>query len=297
MRTRLVEAAFTVVALACPALSGAQSITLLPGQPREIPFQLTSGYLVVVEGNIGDSQGFHFIIDTGTTRTCIDRRLAQKLALPLDPHTVFRFGKPVRLNSTHLPALALGPLRAENFTINVADLSHLNVSGIQIDAIVGLDLLESFPFQIDYEQMRISFGSLRTLAESASMEAVPWLPVVSLYVGRFKCRVLVATGARNIVLYSERVKGTSYNLKPMGRQIWADSIGGIVEARRALLQGVSLSERGANEVYLIKAPLNGPLSSTDGILSPVAFGIRQIGFDFDNHIISWTRSGFGQGPD
>lgn len=86
---------------------------------------MTSGYLIVVQGSIADAQGLNFIIDTGTTRTCIDRRLAQKLALPLESQIVLRFGKPVRLNSAHLPSLGLGPLRVENLTINVADLSPL----------------------------------------------------------------------------------------------------------------------------------------------------------------------------
>jgi len=40
---------------------------------------------------------------------------------------------------------------------------------------------------------------------------------------------------------------------------------------------------------MIHAPLDGPLSSTDGILSPVAFGIRKILFDFNHHIVTWVR--------
>lgn len=288
MRTPLLAAALMAMVLACPAPSVAQLITLLGSRPPEVPFVLTSGYLIVVQGSIGGDQGLNFIIDTGTTRTCIDRRLAQKLALPLESDTAFRFGKPVRLNSARLPSLALGPLRVENLTINVADLSHLRVYGIQIDGMVGLDLLESFPFEIDYEQMRISFGVFQALGEKASMEVVPGLPVVSMEVGGVKCRVLIDTGARNIVFYSERLR-SGYHLKPAGSQIWADSIGGVIEAHKALLQGASVSGREAKEVYLIHAPLDGPLSSTEGILSPVAFGIRQIAFDFDHHVVAWTR--------
>jgi hypothetical protein len=40
---------------------------------------------------------------------------------------------------------------------------------------------------------------------------------------------------------------------------------------------------------VIHAPLDDPLSSTNAILSPVAFGIRQIGFDFNHHIVTWVR--------
>jgi predicted aspartyl protease len=289
MRTPVFAAAAMLMALTCLTSAAAQSVTFVANQPRQIPFELSSGYLIVVEGSIGDSERLRFVVDTGTTRTCVDRRLATKLALPLAPHTVFRFGQAIRLSSGTLPALSIGPLRAERFLVNVTDLSGLRVEGGQIDAIIGLDLLGVFPFEIDYKQMRISFGPLEPLAESASMEQIPWLPVVSLRVDQFTYRVLIDTGARNIVFYSERLKGAYHHLKKMDTQIWADSLGGRVEARRALFLGSSASNRVADEVYLVHAPLAGPLSSTDGVLSPVAFGIQQIGFDFTRHIVTWTR--------
>jgi len=95
---------------------------------------LHSGYLVIVEGSIGPFGHLKFILDTGTTRTCIDRGLARQLALPLEAESVFRFDNQVRLNSTHLASLTLGPLQAENFIVNVADLSHVGTSHAPIDA-------------------------------------------------------------------------------------------------------------------------------------------------------------------
>ena len=178
-----------------------------------------------MEGTIGDSEHLKFVIDTGTTRTCIDRRLARQLGLSLDPHTVLRFDRMVRLNSTHLPSLTLSPLRAENLVMNVADLSHVERSAIQVADIVGLDLLESFPFQIDYEQMQIAFGPIPSLAESAAMDSVPWLPVVSLGFNHSKSRMLVDTGAHDIVLYYEKLQGRTYIWKLFGTELWGDSIG------------------------------------------------------------------------
>jgi Aspartyl protease len=290
MRTYLLVAAFAVTAIASPTSSTAQSVTLLASQPREIPFHLASGYLIVVEGTIGNSEHLKFVIDTGTTRTCIDHRLARELGLSLEPQKVLRFNRMVRVSSSHLPSLTLGPLRAENFAVNVADLSHVGRSAIQVAGIVGLDLLESFPFEIDYEQMQIAFGPIPSLAESAAMDSVPWLPVVSLGFNHSRSRMLVDTGAHHIVLYYEKLQGPTYNWKLFGTEIWGDSIGGLVQARKAVFRGAeSGSDCDYHEVYLIHAPLNDPLPTVDGVLSPVAFGIRQIGFDFDRHIVTWTR--------
>ena len=49
-----------------------------PGH-HEIPFQKYRDYLIVVQGSLGDTQRLNFIIDTGTDRTVIDSRVAQKL--------------------------------------------------------------------------------------------------------------------------------------------------------------------------------------------------------------------------
>ena len=283
MRTHLLGAALFAVSFLFPLLCPAQSVALLGGRPLEIPFQLSSGYLVIVEGSIGPFSHLKFILDTGTTRTCIDRRLARPLAeLP-----GMRF---TRLNSTHLGSLALGPLQAENFSVNVADLSHVGISHAPIDAIVGLDILESFPFQIDYEQLRVTFGPIPSLAESASMDAIPWLPVVSLDFNGFKSLLLIDTGAVKTVLFSEKLRGPSYRWRFLGTETWADSLGGITKARKVVFRGAGMGPgRGFQEVYLIHAPTHDPLPMVNGILSPVAFGIRQIGFDFDRHVVTWTR--------
>ena len=291
MRTHLIRAAFVMVTFVFPSVSGAQSIALLASRPNEIPFHLVSGYLIVVEGSVASFDHLKFVVDTGTTRTCIDRRLAQQLALPLEvQHNTLRFGIKVPVNFTHLSSLTLGPLQAKNFTVNVADLSHVANTGARMDAIIGLDLLEPFPFQIDYEQMRVKFGPIQSMAQSAPLDAVPFLPIVSLDLNGFKSVLLIDTGTRNIVLYSERLPGYSYSWKLLETEIWADSIGGVTQVRKAVLRGaVSGSGLVPHEVCLIHAPLNDPLPMLNGFLSPVAFGIRQIGFDFDRHFVTWKR--------
>jgi len=290
MRTQFICVGLIAAAIFYPSSSNAQSVALLARHSPNIPFHLASGYLIVVEGTIGNSEHLKFVIDTGTTRTCIDLRLARQLGLSLEPRAALRFNRVIRMNSAHLPSLTLGPLRADNFAIDVADLSHVGRSAIQVSGIVGLDVLEPFPFQIDYEQMQIAFGPLSPLAESAAMDSVPWLPVVSLGFNRSESRLLVDTGAHHNVLYYEKLQGPADNWKLLGTETWGDSIGGLVKARKAVFQGAALgSDRGYHEVYFIHAPRNDPLPTVDGVLSPVAFGIRQIGFDFDRHIVTWTR--------
>ena len=290
MRAHLIGVALTVASVVFPTLCSAETIRVQAGKPREISFELVSGYMIVAEGSIGNLNHLKFVLDTGTTRTFIDLRLAKQLALPLESKVVLRFDTKIPVKSALLPSLTLGPLQGENLTVNVADLSHMGSSGTRMDAIVGLDLLESIPFQIDYRTMRVKFGPIPSLAERASMDIAPGLPVVSLGFQHAKSHLLIDTGARNIILYQERFYGPSCDWKIVGTERWADSIGGVITAKKGVFRGAAIGlDGGYHEAYLVHAPLNEALSSVDGILSPTAFGIRLIGFDFDNHIVTWTR--------
>ena len=44
----------------------------------ELPFKISHGFLIVVEGQVGFQQA-QMILDTGTSHTIVDRRVAQKL--------------------------------------------------------------------------------------------------------------------------------------------------------------------------------------------------------------------------
>jgi predicted aspartyl protease len=290
LRTHFLPTIFVTAAFLYPTFLSAQSVALVAGHSREIPFQLVAGYFVVVEGSIGGSDHLKFIIDTGTTHTCIDRKLAERLNLPLEPSTIFYLDKKVKISSTRLPNLDLGPLRAENLRVNVSDLSRLERSATYFAAILGLDLLESFPFQIDYEHLRVTFGISPLLAESVSIEPIPWLPIVPLDFNHSKVHLFVDTGARNVLFFSDRLHASSYDWRIGAIEIWWNSAIGQIRARKAVFRGAAFgSDRGDHEIYLIHTPPNYPLASVDGLLSPVALGIRQIGFDFDRHIVTWNR--------
>jgi hypothetical protein len=289
MRANFTWAALIVVLITFPTLSPAETVGLQADKSREISFQLVSGYLVVVEGAIGDIDHLKFILDTGATRSLIDLRLAKHLGLPLGSGVVLRLDTRVPIKSALLPNLTLGPLQGENLIVNVADLSHVGNSGARMDAIIGLDVLGSIPFQIDYKAMRVTFGPISSLAETASMDMVPGLPVVLL--GQHaKSHLLIDTGARNIILYQEKFHAPPSDWKLVGTELWADSVGGVVMAKKTVFHDAVIGfDRGYKEVYLVHAPLDEPLCRVDGILSPTAFGIRVIGFDFDRQIVTWTR--------
>ena len=53
-----------------------------------MPFELVAGFLVVVDGQIGNLNGLKFILDTGATHSLIDQKVADRLQLPLAAESI-----------------------------------------------------------------------------------------------------------------------------------------------------------------------------------------------------------------
>jgi hypothetical protein len=85
---------------------------IAPGS--ELPFRLVSGYLIQVEGRIGDQTHLKFILDTGATISMVGQRVAEKLKL--DAHTAqsFNFDRNLQWKTATLPEVQFGPIRAGN---------------------------------------------------------------------------------------------------------------------------------------------------------------------------------------
>jgi predicted aspartyl protease len=115
-----------------------------------LPFRLSSGYLVQVEGRIGDQAHLKFILDTGATISIVGQRIAQKLKLDAHPAQSFNFDRNLQWETAIIPAVQLGPIRAANVAVLVGDLARYSGFAGNADAIIGMDLLRLSNFTIDF---------------------------------------------------------------------------------------------------------------------------------------------------
>src|SRR4029077_17723844 len=107
-----------------PADPGSKTQSL-PGAAIKLPIRLYWGYLVIVEGSIGDFHKLSFLVDTGAHPSVIDRKIALKLRLAEQPSRVNLQNKSVQTGLVTLPSLLLGPLRVESLPVLTEDLSFL----------------------------------------------------------------------------------------------------------------------------------------------------------------------------
>jgi Aspartyl protease len=88
---------------------------------RAISFDLESDFLVVVKGQVG-SRGLKFIVDTGATRSVIDRRVAASLQLKRHAGRIVNFDRYIPIEWAEVPELRMGPLCAQDLRVMVVDL-------------------------------------------------------------------------------------------------------------------------------------------------------------------------------
>ena len=139
-----------------------------------LPIRLYLGYLVIVEGSIGERQKLSFLVDTGACPSVVDQRIVKDLKLTEQPKRVNLWNQSVEAKQVVIPSMSLGPIRVESMPVLAEDLSFLQKAlGFKVDAIVGMDVLRKSSFTINYKVKEILFGVPEDLTHS-----IPLRPII-----------------------------------------------------------------------------------------------------------------------
>ena len=249
-----------------------------------MPFELVAGFLVIVDGQIGNLNGLKFILDTGATHSLIDRKVADRLGLRRDAGRVMSFDKFIPVEWSNIQGLRIGPMQVQSVRVMVVKLAEYSALAEKADGIIGLDLLRrSKKFSIDYDRRTVSLQ----LAEAETPErSTSTCFVVPLVVQGIPVHLAVDTGLQGIVLYGNhlrkrlprmRIEGGSTNVA-MGR----------LRLKQVRMPGVRIAgAEVVTTVMLIDGPDEDTMSGVDGFLGPVSLQAKRIEFDFDAMVLRW----------
>jgi Aspartyl protease len=223
--------------------------------------------------------GLKFILDTGTTHSVLDTKLADKLALPRQDGTVLNFDRHVKIGWSNVPELQIGSLRIRNLRMMVASLGESSEFADAIDGIIGLDMLrlcQSVRINFDEKLLTLRIGQASNEAELDKTQAL----VVHLNVqGRQLCLIL-DTGLRDIVLFKDRISNNAPHLKLSKRSRGARE--GWLTGEFALLQGICIGswESQSYAFVIQKAPQSLPVD-VDGFLGVRALNSSLVELNFE----------------
>jgi hypothetical protein len=263
----------------------AQEFGSKPSVSPTIPFELVSGFLVVVNGEIGNLHGLKFILDTGASHSLIDRKIADTLRLRRRSGEVISFDRRISVEWADIPELRVGPLRDEAVRIMVVKLAEYSEFAEHVDGIIGLDLLsKSRRFSIDYDRRTVSFQ----LEENGTPEHSPAVCfVIPLILQGAPVHLVVDTGLQGILLlYEHRLRKRLPNMRIEGKP--STVLMGRLRTTQVRLPGLQIvGEQVATTVFLIDGPDEDSLPGVDGYLGPMALHAKRIEFDFDARVLRW----------
>ncbi len=267
-------------------------------QKNEIPFKLENN-LILVEGSIGKAR-LRFLIDTGATRTVIDKRLVKRLGLRPEPEEYWgrAFGGRTKSRKVMVSGLRLGPFLT-NMNCFEADLSGLNLN---VDGVIGLDLMrhatgalidsvaQQLPkksgLTIDYESGKIRFGQTESFEGEAAMETGETGILLAVKVQDQQLRLVLDTGAQITTLFRGRQTRWIDRL-PTVSMVPGFHLGGGDFTRQVLLQRLELGTSKWRD--LPGCVLEAQDQPADGVLAIAPLNLKALHLDFERNVVSWRK--------
>jgi len=250
--------------------------------PREsVPVHILGGFLVLAEGQFGGNlQHQNFILDTGTSPSILNARIARQLGLALSPAKVTAIGRDAQLAATTVSQLRLGPLHANAATFLVTDLSDVERTwNVPIAGILGLDILGKVSFRLDYERQLLEFGHVNAQGIPIGLSVGLNLPIAEVRINGKAMHLLVDTGSDHLVFFAKKSSGSDCCSTPLQ----GNSVAGAVPVRQAPALEFEWNGRRFEQKPLIVAGGEEPLF--DGLMSVRSMGFRSIAMDANNHVV------------
>ena len=255
-----------------------------------IRFNLYRGYLILAQGSAGPFNNLNLLLDTGTSSTILDERLARRLRLVEKPAFIGVANGRVQARTATMPSLGIGPIRRNNFPVLIRDLDFLQRAlSVPVDAVIGLDVLGEVSFMVDYTSREIHFGSPTPLPISVPLQWKGGLATVQAELNHSPVHLLLDTGASSLIIFETRMPSSvsSHSVSAVKR---STNLNGNFERKQVWLHSLTLgqAEFGREPAFVVH-DRDDTGRDFDGLISPAALGITRIAVDVERGVLAFCR--------
>jgi hypothetical protein len=252
-------------------------------QQQTIPIRVYRGFLVVAEGHFGNIlQHQNFVIDTGTSPSIINSRLAGALDLRMSAAVLASVGRDSNVKQALLAEIDIGPIRASALPVFVSDLSALEKDlGIPVAGVIGLDVLSKASFRLDYQKKRIEFGRFAPGGVAVRLPAGAGIAVAQVTWGGVPVRLMVDTGSDQLVLLGKEPPVFTAS-------ITAASVTDKLSVQELPPAEIVVAGKRFSRAKAYWVP-GSDTSDFDGLLGVRALGFRSLSFDSEHRTIHLSQ--------
>ncbi len=240
-------------------------------------------------------KGLTFQIDTGSTSSLIDRKIARKLGLQARANEVrlHSFGQVSNARRVEPAIVKMGEVSTSLRCLE-ADLSSLAVDGLigldvlrRMDQLINAESGEAPPCKtltIDFSARKIRFGESMKFDNVVPLEPDSDQVVVTAQIQGRRTRLALDTGTGVSVLFQGLQQHWMNALPIAGYRTGTRLRGGYMQ-KEVLLRDFILGTARCNDMSaIVSEARNQP---TDGLLSVLQLGTKVLHLDFDNHLMTW----------
>jgi predicted aspartyl protease len=181
----------------------------LHGAASFTPFTVDAGGAVVIPVRINGHGPYKVIVDTGSSRSAVNSKLAAETGAPVVARTaVVSIGQETNRLVVRLDRVEAGPAARSGILASVIPDPDLKTVAPGVDGVLGQDFLAAFDYTIDYRQRTLSWEAGPALSRSADHrfklrpEEGRYLVEIPQEAGRHRAIQLVPdSGASVLVLY------------------------------------------------------------------------------------------------
>jgi len=271
------------------ANSAAQEMHPTAQVPMKLPIRLYWGYLVIVQGSIGNMPNLNFLVDTGAYPSAVDQQIAHNLGLAERPARVNISNSSVERRLAVLPSLRVGPLRIESLPVLTEDLSFYEKAlGQKVEAIVGMDVLSKSSFAINYRKKEILFGPIETLSFAAPFDTEAPVVTVQMKFQTRRLRMVIDTGTPDLMLFKSQMPGST-DFQALGTEKVSDA-GGTFRRTKMRIPDVYLGNaKIGSQIAFVVDDQKDEGDNFDGVLGFRGAQFWKIAFDFEHRRFCWEQ--------
>ena len=193
--------------------------TKIGAKPVILPATL-AGNALIVTAKSGRGGPYHFLVDTGSSRTLVTPGLLAQWgdkaegSWPRELTVESADGKKTTLATATLPRLYLGAARFEEVPVLIYDCSALSEElGVKIDGILGFSLFRQVILTLDYPHAQVILRSISSqpavVGSSLAMSTTENVPVVTVRLGARPINALIDSGREEAMSLDRAVGGAA----------------------------------------------------------------------------------------